>query len=802
MGWPGTAGALAARDAAAKPEAVQRWLLWTETGYKLLSAVRAVAGEAGHAYASAMAGDMHRQVAHSPCHILLVTSGDAWYEHTKPHMHMHDYFAQVLEPHRQLRCQRRLINGRRAFRSTADSSMLLWFNNITGSWVMSWERVFLGLRWTSPAHDDDHRWLGASDASASPTLASSWASTFDSTDTGWRFVSGADIARARHREAAFITERQAAGAATVYLTAPLDSPHLSLTGEYKKQPGVTGTAVAMYLRTPRAKNNLSAASLWWARGVWHIGCSAFELVASPADYARYDPPELFVPNSWKLNRWSDNFEPGLRLDGPEVGAPQLHAMQREAEDRFRGASETVWILADSTKATFGFQCSRCDSTGSQRWCSSIVACALFGEYHRVKYQEGAATMALEHAPESILAAGRWVYKPKKATNGSNDVPILAAYEIPDHKGSCKTSIVWMLHSPPVCDLYRGRRPNSHYHCGDTRDTFRSSMPFAWDAAHAAEHIDSSKWSWPIQVATGASSSVCVTSDNSLPWQFSGLLGSYKLGGVSADGRVFYCRDIHQHSSDYCLQHWYGEPEAALHAPFKGPFRGTSTSFWTFHEGLAKEPFEIKTFRLYVVSDATFAENIDGLFETPFIMTGAYWFGAIPWIGRFFVSPVQIEPNISISACEPSEPLLPETIVRPITRSFKHFRHLYWNFLSSFFLWSAYSIVWMLGVYKAASLCGWIPQQDGVPQTPAARTPTPQTFWPPALDVERIPSSALVPRAFVCPITMGPMANPAVTPRGTSYDREALREWCTKWHRYPGGEVRAALPANCNHTARC
>ena len=43
--------------------------------------------------------------------------------------------------------------------------------------------------------------------------------------------------------------------------------------------------------------------------------------------------------------------------------------------------------------------------------------------------------------------------------------------------------------------------------------------------------------------------------------------------------------------------------------------------------------------------------------------------------------------------------------------------------------------------------------------------------------------------------MGPMANPAITPRGTSYDREALREWTTKWHRYPGGEVRAALPAN-------
>ena len=67
--------------------------------------------------------------------------------------------------------------------------MLLWFNNITGSWVMSWEGVFLRLRWTSLEHDDDHGWLRASDASASPTLASQWASKFDSTVTDLRFVS-------------------------------------------------------------------------------------------------------------------------------------------------------------------------------------------------------------------------------------------------------------------------------------------------------------------------------------------------------------------------------------------------------------------------------------------------------------------------------------------------------------------------------------------------------------------------------------------------------------------------------------
>ena len=54
----------------------------------------------------------------------------------------------------------------------------------------------------------------------------------------------------------------------------------------------------------------------------------------------------------------------------------------------------------------------------------------------------------------------------------------------------------------------------------------------------------------------------------------------------------------------------------------------------------------------------------------------------------------------------------------------------------------------------------------------------------------------VPPTFECTITQGPMANPAVTPRGTSYDREALIEWISRWHRYPNHEVRAA---HSNHT---
>lgn len=54
----------------------------------------------------------------------------------------------------------------------------------------------------------------------------------------------------------------------------------------------------------------------------------------------------------------------------------------------------------------------------------------------------------------------------------------------------------------------------------------------------------------------------------------------------------------------------------------------------------------------------------------------------------------------------------------------------------------------------------------------------------------------VPPSFECPITQRPMANPAVTPRGTSYDRAALVEWISRRHRYPSREVRAA---HSNHT---
>ena len=86
------------------------------------------------------------------------------------------------------------------------------------------------------------------------------------------------------------------------------------------------------------------------------------------------------------------------------------------------------------------------------------------------------------------------------------------------------------------------------------------------------------------------------------------------------------------------------------------------------------------------------------------------------------------------------------------------------------------------------------------RTVVRQAPQPQTFWPPALRVGSVSPSAPVPPAFICPITLAPMANPAITPRGTSYDRKALCDWITKENRYPGGEVRAAAKKLPTHHA--
>ena len=82
-------------------------------------------------------------------------------------------------------------------------------------------------------------------------------------------------------------------------------------------------------------------------------------------------------------------------------------------------------------------------------------------------------------------------------------------------------------------------------------------------------------------------------------------------------------------------------------------------------------------------------------------------------------------------------------------------------------------------------------------------PPPVRHWPPplaipeALDLTRDGS---IPKEFLCPLTLGLMRQPAITPHGTTYDYEALASWADTKGRYPANEssqplARAELAPN-------
>ena len=64
-------------------------------------------------------------------------------------------------------------------------------------------------------------------------------------------------------------------------------------------------------------------------------------------------------------------------------------------------------------------------------------------------------------------------------------------------------------------------------------------------------------------------------------------------------------------------------------------------------------------------------------------------------------------------------------------------------------------------------------------------------WPPSLIIpealDGLNRDDATPRAFVCPLTMGLMHQPAVTPHGTTYEYEAIASWLTRNGRYPANE---------------
>ena len=64
-------------------------------------------------------------------------------------------------------------------------------------------------------------------------------------------------------------------------------------------------------------------------------------------------------------------------------------------------------------------------------------------------------------------------------------------------------------------------------------------------------------------------------------------------------------------------------------------------------------------------------------------------------------------------------------------------------------------------------------------------------WPPSLIIpealDNLNRDDGTPREFVCPLTMGLMRQPAVTPQGTTYDFEAIASWVDARGRYPANE---------------
>ena len=96
--------------------------------------------------------------------------------------------------------------------------------------------------------------------------------------------------------------------------------------------------------------------------------------------------------------------------------------------------------------------------------------------------------------------------------------------------------------------------------------------------------------------------------------------------------------------------------------------------------------------------------------------------------------------------------------------------------------------WREGLVRNAEAAGGM--LGAVPDAP--------THWPALLRIPKsietrmIQSTLVAPEAFICPLSLDLMRQPAITPRGTTYDREALSRWVTAEGRYPAGEAASPL----------
>ena len=92
--------------------------------------------------------------------------------------------------------------------------------------------------------------------------------------------------------------------------------------------------------------------------------------------------------------------------------------------------------------------------------------------------------------------------------------------------------------------------------------------------------------------------------------------------------------------------------------------------------------------------------------------------------------------------------------------------------------------------RPALLLEGLVRAEAVPDAPA-HWPAPLRI-PKSIDTRMIQSTLVAPEAFICPLSLDIMRQPAVTPRGTTYDRDALSRWVTAERRYPAGEAASPL----------
>ena len=112
-------------------------------------------------------------------------------------------------------------------------------------------------------------------------------------------------------------------------------------------------------------------------------------------------------------------------------------------------------------------------------------------------------------------------------------------------------------------------------------------------------------------------------------------------------------------------------------------------------------------------------------------------------------------------------------------------------LDDFFADLVFGARWREGLVRNAEAAGGM--LGAVPDAP--------THWPALLRIPKsietrmIQSTLVAPEAFICPLSLDLMRQPAITPRGTTYDREVLSRWVTAEGRYPAGEAASPLRMN-------